>query len=51
MFATNPARLNGLRGKGVIVAGADADLIVVDSTERRVASHTNLHIGHRLHPL
>lgn len=45
MFATNPARLNGLRGKGVITAGADADLIVVDPTELRSVAQANLHMA------
>jgi dihydropyrimidinase len=45
MFATNPARLNGLRGKGVITAGADADLIILDPHERRTATQTNLHMA------
>jgi dihydropyrimidinase len=44
MFATNPARLNGLCGKGVIAAGADADLVVIDPTLRRTATTGDLHM-------
>lgn len=45
MFATNPARLNGLPTKGVIAAGADADLVVIDPRERRTTTHTDLHMA------
>jgi dihydropyrimidinase len=44
MFSTNPARLNGLAGKGVIAPGADADLIVVDPAGRREARVDALHM-------
>jgi dihydropyrimidinase len=44
MFATNPARLNGLVGKGVIGAGADADIVVLDPAARRTAAVADLHM-------
>jgi dihydropyrimidinase len=44
MFSTNPARLNGLSGKGVIAPGADADLIVMDPAVRREARVADLHM-------
>jgi dihydropyrimidinase len=44
LFATNPARLNGLDGKGVIAAGADADLVVLDPTLRRTVRAADLHM-------
>lgn len=57
LFATNPARLNGLPGKGVIAPGADADLVVLDPTAHRIAAVADLHMqsdytpyeGHALH--
>ena len=45
MFATNPARLNGLTTKGVIAAGHDADLVVVDPGARRSARSGDLHMA------
>lgn len=45
MFATNPACLNGLTGKGVIAAGADADLVVLDPTVRRAVTQADLHMA------
>jgi dihydropyrimidinase len=45
MFATNPARLNGLTGKGVLAPGADADLVVLDPNASRVASVSDLHMA------
>lgn len=44
MFATNPARLNGLSGKGVIAPGADADLVLLDPDARRTTSVADLHM-------
>jgi dihydropyrimidinase len=45
MFATNPARLNGLTAKGVISPGADADLVLLDPTASRVADAAELHMS------
>lgn len=45
MFATNPARLNGLTGKGVVAAGHDADLVVLDPRARRAARTADLHMA------
>lgn len=45
MFATNPARLNGLTHKGVVAAGADADLVVLDPARRRPAAVADLHMA------
>jgi dihydropyrimidinase len=44
MFSTNPARLNGLSGKGVIAPGADADLVLIDPAARRTATDRDLHM-------
>ena len=44
MFATNPARLNGLTGKGVIAPGADADIVVLDPQARRRVAAADLHM-------
>jgi dihydropyrimidinase len=44
MFATNPARLNGLTRKGVVAVGHDADLVVFDPRARRTARIEDLHM-------
>jgi dihydropyrimidinase len=44
MFSTNPARLNGLTGKGVIAPSFDADLVVLDPRTRRPARVAKLHM-------
>ncbi|MGY1705736.1 amidohydrolase family protein [Geodermatophilus sp. SYSU D00697] len=44
MFSTNPARLNGLTGKGIVAPGADADLVVVDPAVRRTVRNDQLHM-------
>ena len=44
VFSTNPARLNGLAGKGVIAPGADADIVVIDPKVRREVRATDLHM-------
>lgn len=43
LFATNPARLNGLTRKGVVAVGADADLVVLDPSARRTVTASDLH--------
>jgi dihydropyrimidinase len=45
LFSANPARLNGLPGKGVIAAGADADLVIFDPAEPRTVSIDRLHMA------
>lgn len=45
LFATNPARLNGLSRKGVVRVGADADLVLIDPTARREARAADLHMA------
>ncbi len=45
MFATNPARLNGLTGKGSIAPGADADIVILDPGRRRSATRDHLHMA------
>ncbi len=44
MFATNPARLNGLVTKGVIAPGGDADLVVLDPAAKRRTTVADLHM-------
>jgi dihydropyrimidinase len=46
MTAANPARLNGIYPqKGVIAAGSDADLILIDPEERRTVRAAALHMA------
>ena len=45
MLATNPAKLNGLEGKGVIAPGADADVVVIDPEAYRPVRATELHMN------
>ena len=43
LLATSPARLFGLTRKGAIVAGRDADLVLLDPAERRNLTAVELH--------
>lgn len=44
--AANPARLNGIYPqKGIIAAGSDADLILIDPDERRTVRASDLHMA------
>ena len=43
VLSTTPARLFGLRSKGAIEVGRDADLVLFDPTERRTLRATELH--------
>ncbi len=45
LFATNPARLNGLSGKGAIAVGNDADLVVLDPHSTRTVATQDLHMA------
>ncbi len=45
LISSNPARLNGIYPqKGVIAPGSDADIILIDPTERRTVSAARLHM-------
>ncbi|GAA1942273.1 dihydropyrimidinase [Brevibacterium antiquum] len=44
-FATFPARINGLRGKGSIAPGFDADVVLIDPEEFREVAVEDLHMG------
>ncbi|MDI3405618.1 dihydroorotase [Streptomyces cavernicola] len=50
LFATAPARINGLRTKGVIAVGYDADLVLFDPTETRRVDGAALHQGSDFSP-
>jgi len=43
VLSTTPARLFGLRSKGAIEVGRDADLVLFDATARRTLRATDLH--------
>lgn len=45
VFATAPARLNGLVGKGSIAPGFDADLVLIDPAAMRAVDGTALRMG------
>ncbi|MHA6626352.1 dihydroorotase [Pseudonocardia sichuanensis] len=45
LFATAPARINGLDAKGVIAVGYDADLVLFDPDEARPVESAHLHMG------
>ncbi|MFE5835330.1 amidohydrolase family protein [Arthrobacter sp. NPDC056493] len=45
VFSAGPARINALRGKGVIAPGFDADLVLVDPAEVRAVAGAALHMG------
>jgi dihydropyrimidinase len=45
LFATRPARVNALPGKGVIGCGYDADVVILDPGEARVVNGADLHMG------
>jgi dihydropyrimidinase len=45
LVSTTPARLNGLRGKGYIAPGSDADLVVFDPYATRTVTTADLHMA------
>jgi dihydropyrimidinase len=45
VFATAPARINGLPTKGSIAVGFDADLVLFDAEESRTVDSAALHMG------
>lgn len=50
MFASNPARIAGLEGKGRIAVGSDADIVVFDPTEDRRVETGRLHMRSDVSP-
>lgn len=50
VFATAPARINGLPTKGVIDVGFDADLVLFDPRETRTVNGSALHQGSDFSP-
>jgi dihydropyrimidinase len=45
LVATTPARLNGLRRKGAVLSGADADLVIFDPQLTRTPTAESLHMN------
>lgn len=45
VFATAPARINGLVSKGVLAPGYDADIVLFDPAETRMVDGSALHMG------
>lgn len=45
VFATAPAQINGLAGKGVLAPGYDADIVLFDPAETRTVDGGALHMG------
>jgi dihydropyrimidinase len=43
VLSTTPARLFGLRGKGALEVGADADLVLFDPAARRTLRQADMH--------
>jgi dihydropyrimidinase len=43
VLATSPARIAGLRGKGEISVGADADVVIFDPEETRTIRASEMH--------
>ncbi|MDP9251641.1 MAG: amidohydrolase family protein, partial [Chloroflexota bacterium] len=43
VLATSPARIAGLRGKGEIAVGADADVVIFDPEETRTIRASEMH--------
>ena len=45
VFSTEPARINGMFGKGSIAPGFDADLVIFDPDDVRMVKGEELHMG------
>lgn len=45
VFATNPAEINAVPGKGRVAEGFDADLVLFDPLEERTVAGADLHMG------